>query len=72
MRAPTTPFARPASIQAHRAGGITGSEGREGENGVGGGIGVGGGKENGNGNGNGHGDGDGAGTGTGVDGRAHD
>ena len=57
----------PASIQAHRTGGgVTGSEGQEGANGVGGGIGVGG--ENGDGNDdvNGHGDGDGTGTGTGV------
>ena len=51
----------PASVQAHRAGGVTGSEGQEGANGVGGGIGVG------NGDVNCHGDGDGAGTGTGVD-----
>ena len=69
---PTTPFARPASVQAHRTEGVTGSEGREGAKGVGGGIGVQGGKENGNGNGNGHGDGDGAGTGTGVDEGAQD
>ena len=48
----------PASVQAHRTGGVTGSEGQEGANGVGGGIGVGG--ENGDGNGdvNGHGDGE--------------
>ena len=51
----------PASVQAHRTGGVTGSEGQEGANGVGGGIGVGGG--NGDGNGDGQGDGDGAGTG---------
>ena len=55
----------PASVQAHGTGGITGSEGQEGANGVGGGIGVGG--ENGDGNGNGQGDGDGAGAGTGVE-----
>ena len=57
----------PASVQAHRTGGVTGSEGQEGANGVGGGIGVGG--ENGDGNEdvNGHGDGDGAETGTGVE-----
>ena len=57
----------PASVQAHRTRGVTGSEGQEGANGVGGGIGVGG--ENGDGNGdvNGHGDGDGAETGTGVE-----
>ena len=60
----------PASVQAHRTGVVTGSEGQEGTNGVGGGIGNGG--ENGGGNGvggrygdvNGHGDGDGAGAGT--------
>ena len=57
----------PASVQAHRIGGVTGSEGQEGANGVGGGIGVGG--ENGDGNGDvdGQGDGDGAGAGTGVE-----
>ena len=56
----------PASVQAHRTGWVTGSEGQEEANGVGGGIGVGG--ENGDSNGdvNGHGDGDGAGTGTGT------
>ena len=47
-------------------GGVTGSEGQEGANGVGGGIGVGGGNGDGNGDVNGHGDGDGAGTGTGT------
>ena len=57
----------PASVQAHRSGGITGSEGQEGANGVGGGIGVGGGNGDGNGDVNGHGDGDGAGPGTGVE-----
>ena len=51
----------PASVQAHRTGGMTGSEEQEGANGVGGGIGVGGG------NGDGHGDGDGAGAGTGAE-----
>ena len=56
----------PASVHAHRTGGVTGSEGQEGANGVGGGIGVGGGNGDGNGNLNGHGDGDGAGTGTGT------
>ena len=60
----------PVSVQAHRTEGVTGSEGREGANGVGGGIGVGGGNADGNGVGggdvNGHGDGDGAGTGTGT------
>ena len=57
----------PASAQAHRTGGVTGSEGQEGANGVGGGIGVEGGDGDGNGNVNGHGDGDGAGAGTGVE-----
>ena len=47
----------PASVQAHRTGGITGSEGQEGANGVGGGIVVGGGNGDGNGDVNGHGDG---------------
>ena len=56
----------PASVQAHRTGGVTGSEGQEGANGVGGGIGVGGGNGDGNGDVNGHKDRDGAGTGTGV------
>ena len=58
----------PASAQAHRTGGVTGSEGQEGANGVGGGIGVGGG----NGDVNGHGDGDGAGTGVEVNKGAQD
>ena len=57
----------PASVQAHRTGGVTGSEGQEGANGVGSGIGVGGGNGDGNGDVDGHGDGDGAGTGTGVE-----
>ena len=57
----------PASAQAHRTGGVTGSEGQEGANGVGGGIGVGDGNGDGNGDVNDHGDGDGAGTGTGVE-----
>ena len=56
----------PASVQAHRTGEVTGSEGQEGANEVGGGIGVGVGNGDGNGDVNGHGDGDGAGTGTGV------
>ena len=56
----------PASVQAHRSGGTTGSEGQEGANRVGGGIRVGGGNGDGNGGVNGHGDGDGAGTGTGT------
>ena len=55
----------PASVQAHGTGGITGSEGQEGANGVGGGIEVGGG--NGDGNGDVDGQGDGAGAGTGVE-----
>ena len=50
----------PASVQAHRTGGVTGSEGQKGANGVGCGIGVGGGNGDGNGDVNGHGDGDGA------------
>ena len=53
----------PASVLAHRTGGV----GQEGANGVGGGIGVGGGNGDGNGDVNGHGDGDGAGAGTGVE-----
>ena len=56
-----------ASVQAHRTGGVTGSEGQERANGVGGGIGVGGGNGHGNGIVDGHGDGDGAGAGTGVE-----
>ena len=57
----------PASVQAHRTGGVTGSEGQEGANGVGGGIGVGGGNGDGNGDVNGQGDGGRAGAGTGVE-----
>ena len=57
----------PASIQAHRTGGVTGSQGHEGANGVGGGIGVGGGNGDGNGDVNSHGDGDGVGAGMGVE-----
>ena len=57
----------PASVQAHRTGGVTGSEGQEGANGVGGGIGVGGGNGDGKGDVDGQGDGDGAGAGTGVE-----
>ena len=57
----------PASVQAHRTGGVTGSEGQEGANGVGGGIGVEGGNGDGNGDVDGQGDGDGAGAGTGVE-----
>ena len=56
----------PASVQAHRTGGVTGSEGQEGANRVGGGIRVGGGNGDGNGDVNGHGDGDGDGAGTGT------
>ena len=56
----------PASVQAHRTGGVTGSEGQEGANGGGGGIGVGGGNGDGNGDVDGHGDGDGAGAGAGT------
>ena len=57
----------PASIQAHRTWGVTGSEGQEGANGVGGRMGVRGGNGDGDGDVNGHGDGDGAGAGTGVE-----
>ena len=63
----------PISVHAHRTGRVTGSEGREGANGVGGGIRVGGADGDGNGVGggngdvNGHGDGDGAGVGTRVE-----
>ena len=57
----------PASVQAHRTRGVTGSEGQEGANGVGGGIGVGGGNGNGNGDVDSQGDGDRAGAGTGVE-----
>ena len=57
----------PASVQAHRTGGVTGSEGQEGANGVGGGTGVGGGNGDGSGDVDGQGDGDGAGAGTGVE-----
>ena len=48
-------------------GGVTGSKGQEGANGVGGGIGVGGGNGDGNEDVDGHNDGDGAGTGTRVE-----
>ena len=64
---PTAPFARPGVYTSASYRGITGSEGQEGANVVGGGIGVGDGNRNGNGDVNGHGDGDGAGTGTGVE-----
>ena len=57
----------PASVQAHRTGGVTGSEGQDGPNGVGGGIRVRGGNGDGNGDGDGQGDRDGAGAGTGVE-----
>ena len=57
----------PASLQAHCTGGVTGSEGQKGANGVGGGIGVGGGNGDGNGDVDGQGDGEGAGAGTGVE-----
>ena len=56
----------PVSVQAHRAEGVTRSEGQEGANGVGGGNGDGNGVGGGNGDVNGHGDGDGAGAGTGT------
>ena len=57
----------PASVQAHRTGGVTGSEGQEEANGVGGGIGVRCRNGDDNGDVNGHGDGDGARMGTGVE-----
>ena len=57
----------PASVQAHRTGGVTGSEGQKEANGVGGEIGVGGGNRDGNGDVDGQVDGDGAGAGTGVE-----
>ena len=57
----------PASVQAHRPGGITGSEGQKGANGVGDGVGVGDGNGDGNGDVDGYGDGDGAVAGTGVE-----
>ena len=57
----------PASVQAHCTGGVTGSEGQEGANRVGGGIGVGGGNRDGTGDVDGQEDGDGAGAGTGVE-----
>ena len=53
----------PASVQAHRTRGVTGSERQEGATGVGGGIGVGSGNVDGNGDVDGQGDGAGAGTG---------
>ena len=62
----------PASMQAHRTGGVTGSEGQERANGVGGGIGVGGGNGDGNGDVDGHGDGAGAETGVEVNEGAQD
>ena len=67
LRAPDGPIQGPASVQAHRTGGVIGSEGQEGANGVGGRIGVGGGNGDGNGDGDGQGDGDKAGAGTGVE-----
>ena len=57
----------PASVQAHRTGDVTGSEGQEGANGIGGVIGVGGGNGDGNGDVDGQGDGVGAGAGTEVE-----
>ena len=56
----------PASVQAHRTGEVTGSDGQKGANGVGGGIGVAGGNGDGNGDVDGQGDGGGAGAGTGT------
>ena len=52
-------------VHAHRTEGVSGSEGREGSNGIGSRIGVRGGSGDGNGVGGGNGDGDGVGTGTG-------
>ena len=63
---PTAPFARPGVCTSASYRGVTGSEGQERANGVGGGIGVRGGNGDGNGDVNGHGDGDGAGAGTGT------
>ena len=57
----------PASVHAHRTGGVTGSEGQEGANGVGGGIEVEGWNGDGNGDVDGQGDGDGAGAGMRVE-----
>ena len=57
----------PASVQAHHTGGVTGSEGQKGANGVGGEIGVRGGNGDGNGDVDGQGNGDGSGAGTGVE-----
>ena len=62
----------PAYVQAHRTGGVTGSEGQEGANGVGGGIGVRGRNGDGNGDVSGYGDGDGAGTGVEMNEEAQD
>ena len=56
----------PASVQAHRTGGVTGSAGQEGANGIGGGIRVGVRNRDGNGDVDGQGDGDDAGAGMGV------
>ena len=70
---PTAPFASPGVLHAHRTEEVAGPRGREGENGVGGGIGVGGGNVDGNGVGGGNRDvngdenGDGAGTETRVE-----
>ena len=57
----------PASVLAHRTGGVTGSEGQEGANDVGGGILVGFGNGDGNGDVDGHGYDNGTGTRTGVE-----
>ena len=57
----------PASVQAHRTGGVTGSAGQEEANGVGGEIGAGGGNGDCNGDVDGQGDGDEAGAGVGVE-----
>ena len=68
LRAPDSPIRKARRLYKRIVpGGVTGSEGQEGPNKVGGGIGVAGGNGDGNGDVNGHGDGDGAGTGMGVE-----
>ena len=62
----------PMSVQAHRTEGVTGREGQEGANGVGGGNGDGNGVGNTDVNGNGDGNGAGVGTGVEVSEGAHD
>ena len=68
LRAPDSPIRKARRLYKRIVpGGVTGSEGQERANGVGGGIGVESGNGDGNGDVNGHGDGDGAGAGTGVE-----